>query len=170
MRLARRLVIMPQPDVRHAGTAWQWGPNPSRSEIARRAAADDPQPPKRPPARKDTRSWCKGKVGREHIPVLELEPPALTNWACGWRADWRVRAREYGIGWACYHREVCQRCRKVLREPRELARAECPAYPGDPAQKAAAEAEAVEMEERHWTWWQRRRRVIAGPQGYRRKR
>ena len=138
--------------------------------IARRAAADDPEPAKRPPGRKNTRDWCKGKVGREHVPALELEPPALTNWICQWRSDWRVRLQGHAIGWHCCHREICQQCRKVLREPWEIGRTGCPLYPGDPEQKAAAEAEAVEAEGRYREWAQRRRPVTTGPQGYRRKR
>lgn len=31
-----------------------------------RAAADGPDTPRRTPARKDTRRWCRGVVGREH--------------------------------------------------------------------------------------------------------
>ena len=161
---------MPRRFERHKRTKWEWG-LPARSAEVQEAARADPDPAKRAPARKDTRSWCKGKVGVGHAPELVLSPPVLTRWACEWSPGlWSSEDGSFPVKWRCCHREICQRCSKVLREPWELKRAECPAYPGSGEQHAAAEAEAEKMSERHRAWWGRRRPAITGPQGYRRRR
>jgi hypothetical protein len=64
---------------------------------------------KRPPARKDTKHWCKGKVGREHTPAIELPANAWRR-TCGWT---RIFADE--MHWSCVHVELCTACGKHLR-------------------------------------------------------
>lgn len=158
---------------RHKGI---WGSQPSRSAELAAAAAVDPDPSRRAPAVKDTRRWCKGKPGREHQPEIILPQVGWQTGNCKWlgRHDWRLirQGRDdeaTTVGWACYHEERCSECGKVLRNRWELRPRECPAYPGTPAQKAEAEREAADYPEL-WRGRARPRRVITGPQGYRRKR
>lgn len=66
------------------------------------------------PAKKDTRRWCKGKVGREHVreirehrylPALKRDPQ------CGpWIASdgWVIQE------WHCHHEVYCTVCGKVF--------------------------------------------------------
>jgi hypothetical protein len=86
--------------------------------------------------------------------------------------DWSTETHGYVLGWACHHREVCSvpGCGKVFREPWELGDDECPAYPGTPEQRAVAEAQMAEYEDRRARLPWRRKPVITGPQGYRRGR
>jgi hypothetical protein len=133
------------------------------------------EPAKKAPARKNTRSWCKGKVGVEHIPVLVLDhtdPQFGKAPPCRWAVGWSSTARKDVVYWRCPHHEVCGRCGKVLRDRWSVSITECPDYPGDPQQHAAADADLAECEKRRATWEQHRRRKpdITGPQGYRRKR
>jgi hypothetical protein len=64
-------------------------------------------------SRKNTRRWCKGKVGREHSPVVQHQKERN-----GWRKAWTCGPRKWGISagrWGCWHEEVCTTCGKVLR-------------------------------------------------------
>lgn len=161
---------------RHArGKGW-WDQNPSRSAELGAAVAADPDPSRTAPAVKDTRRWCRGKPGRVHKPEIVRThlgwQPAVCKWAG--RHDFRLLRQgrdEDGttVGWVCYHEERCSACGKVLRSSWELRRVECPVFPGSAEQKAEAEREAAEYPER-WRSQRRPRRVITGPQGYRRKR
>jgi hypothetical protein len=159
--------------LRHARAKGIWGTQPARSDEVRTAAAVDPQPARRAPGRKDTRHFCRGKAGREHVPEIVMTPQpfytGVPGGECGWTTHWSVRQRAYdGVRWSCRHEERCASCGKVLRCTGQLTRAECPSYPGAPEQKAEAEAEAAARQERYSEWY--RRPVIDGPQGYRRKR
>lgn len=162
---------MPGQFERHARGKWEWTLPGSRSAEVRTAAADDPEPARRPPGRKNTRAWCKGKQGVGHVPQLVWHPVlwGLGDPSCRWRPSWLTPDGEYAACWSCNHREECARCGKVLRAG--VLRSECPAYPGTPEQHTAAEVEAAAIRERIA---QRRavprRPVITGPQGYRRKR
>ena len=152
-----------------------WGPVPGRSAVK---AAAITEPAKRTPAKKDTRSWCRGKEGREHEPQIVLSHDGFRQRACEWagRHDYRLLRRgedDYAIGWCCGHQELCGRCGKILRDPGQIPRAECPVYPGSDEQKAEAGREAAEYPEKWRAWAARHGRpepVIDGPQGYRRKR
>ena len=137
-----------------------WGRAPGRAAEVRAAAAEAP---KRAPGKKDTRRWCHGREGREHALVITFR--GLYGRVC----EWQVRWVGDGIGWHCEHEETCASCGKILRAGYELARAECPAYPGAPEQRAEAEAEL--RRDREWRIQRALRRapVITGPQGYRRR-
>lgn len=78
---------------------------------------DDDDPGKPAAARKDTKRWCRGKVGREHQPMLQ-------------RARNYGRLTECGAGyhgrWVCYHETVCSVCSKVLKHWGTAD--ECPDY------------------------------------------
>ena len=55
-------------------------------------------------SRKDTKRWCKGKTGREHVPRLIVKG-YNSDFTCG--PGWDGR-------WRCYHREACAVCGKIL--------------------------------------------------------
>lgn len=161
---------------RHAKSKWEWGTPPSRSAERSQAAAEDVRDPaKKAPARKDTRAWCRGKVGIEHIPVIVVDHSVphfdRTDLRCKWRAYWDWKTEGAVVYWRCEHCEECINCGKVLRAT--VASRECPAYPGSAEQRAEAEAEIPGIERRHQEHvgrWARRRPTITGPQGYRRRR
>jgi hypothetical protein len=164
--------------ARHARSKWEWGTPPSRSAERSQAAAEDVrEPAKRAPARKDTRAWCRGKAGVEHVPVIAVDhtaPHFGTSPRCEWKALWDWKADAYHVGWTCPHHEICDVCKKVLRDRWTVPSRECPAYPGDPAQRAAVEASIPELERQQQERLARRRMprkpVITGPQGFRRRR
>jgi hypothetical protein len=160
---------------RHARSKDCYDAQPSRSaERADAATAGEREPTTRAPARKDTRSWCHGKPGNAHVPVLTSEAGTPQDPGCRWSESFIWPGGTYGACWKCRHREECARCGKILRVRSELADAECPDYPGDPAEREAAEAAAAQRA-RSWShllsrYRQYRKPVITGPQGYRRRR
>lgn len=81
------------------------------------------KPTPKPPARKkDTRRWCRGRVGRPHVTEIQLvqwySPPRECE-PLGPR-DWRYRI--FGETVACHEQEVCVNCGKYIRH---LTAAEC---------------------------------------------
>lgn len=102
---------------------------------------DDQQAPWNQPrkghARKSTRTWCKGKVGRAHQPVTAVPPNAgrechETGWWNRETRSWDPKGR-----WSCEHVILCATCGKVL----ERWIKDCPDRP-----------EGI----RQWTpWWTR---------------
>jgi hypothetical protein len=81
--------------------------------------ADDGTPAVRYKSRKNTRRWCKGKPGREHVLIVRKNP----RWGfteCGIRSSYTWLTQK----WYCTHEEVCQSCGKRLRW--SLPVAECP--------------------------------------------
>jgi hypothetical protein len=74
--------------------------------------------------KKNTRRWCKGKEGREH--VTELRPSKWLQWHkiagynCGW-SRWSKRRR-----WSCTHTVVCINCEKILEW--QLPKEKCPIW------------------------------------------
>ena len=87
---------------------------------------DDPKAPwnrgRVPKAKKDTKRWCKGKEGREHVPeTVESHIWAGMNKVCGPRpytGGW------WGGKWFCRHAIRCSECGKVLKT--FLSEDECP--------------------------------------------
>lgn len=67
-----------------------------------------------PRKRKNTKRWCKGKEGREHIPEI-----VWAKWDIGRGCEPRPAYMSmwfYGDGpWVCRHQEVCGVCGKVLQ-------------------------------------------------------
>lgn len=73
------------------------------------------------PGKKNTKRWCKGKVGREHQPALRIASPYTRVYQCGWVKDsWRMAIhKRFGPGdggpyWECDHEQYCQACGKIL--------------------------------------------------------
>jgi len=124
---------MPGRLERHARSRWEWGVPGSRSAEVRDAAQADPEPAKRGPGKKDTRRWCRGKLGVEHQVQVVLH--AWYGHGCGWRETghwvrtgpmppkgvtlpkWRRTGQEWvvtGRRWSCSHEYQCQACGKYL--------------------------------------------------------
>lgn len=78
----------------------EWKQDAARRRDAR-ATKTDGEP--KPRSKKNTRKWCKGVTGREHVLVIQKDP--RWNWACENGRTW----------WPCAHQEVCETCGKVLR-------------------------------------------------------
>lgn len=81
---------------------------------------------KKSPAKKDTRAWCKGKVAREHEPVIIVTKWPYQGTQCGMTWDLYPRMQEaYGRRksrytenkWRCFHIEACTVCGKYLKDP-----------------------------------------------------
>lgn len=153
---------MPDPYERHARTrdlSGAWGPNPGRRQ-ARMAAAAEPVV-KRPPGKKDP-DLCKALHWAPHKPVLRIRE---FSWKkplkCAWRNFWSRDVPE----WDCNHEEVCSGCGKVLRIT--VGAAGCPDF----HEITETEQQALDTEIELWRVRRaaRRRPVIDGPQGYRKK-
>lgn len=76
---------------------------------------------------KDTKHWCKGKVGREHVlETVESKWPYNRN-KCGLYKDlyeWTIGNPYYENKWDCRHVIKCSVCGKHIKE--FLSRADCP--------------------------------------------
>lgn len=72
---------------------------------------DDPKArhnqPIKPKAKKDTRRWCRGKVGIEHEPIVQKRPGYWQDKPCKWSQVVPLLA--------CNHEEVCKNCGKILK-------------------------------------------------------
>ena len=159
---------MPGQRGRHARSRWEWGTPGSRSDELRRAVDDDPAG--KSPGRKDP-SRCKGNHGGPHVPVIALHhetPEDELRSRCRWSPVWSREEKTCVAGWHCEHENRCAKCGLILE--RFAGRDRCPVYPGADQQKAVAEREASEQNERRRMMAPRRKPVINGPQGYRRKR
>jgi hypothetical protein len=161
---------MPGQFVRHARSRWEWGPPGSRSDDLRRAVDDDPAA--KTPGKKDP-NRCKGNHGGPHIPVIALHhetPEDEFRSRCRWSPMWSRKDKGLVVGWHCEHEERCAKCGLIFE--RFVGRDRCPVFPGTGQQKAVAGQELFERAERRRTAPSRGRRkpVISGPQGYRRKR
>jgi len=80
---------------------------PHRQEVR---ATEPRQRPQR--ARKNTRRWCKGKIGVDHVLEVRLSKHATSPWRNGtppcYRADWSRK------NWWCNHERYCTRCGKIV--------------------------------------------------------
>jgi hypothetical protein len=93
-----------RPRLRH-------GPTMTTQSMSRPVPLSDPalqdQEQRRAPARKDTRTWCKGKVGRPHTPQVVLIPWAVSMGLSCSPGDYAPS------GWNCLHRVSCSTCGKI---------------------------------------------------------
>jgi hypothetical protein len=78
---------------------------------------------RRPKARKDTKRWCRGKVGVEHTPEIQSDRRGLGPYPCRVPPDWA----RWRSTWWCHHVERCSECGKILRHSLNVG--ECPDYP-----------------------------------------
>jgi hypothetical protein len=155
--------------TRHAASRWEWGASPSRQELTRRAANDDPaakSPGKKDPAK------CKGNGSGEHVPVLRLHhesPEDEFRARCRWRVVWR---NGDGLipGWFCAHEVACEKCGKIFHAIPGFSET-CPVYPGTPEQRVVIEQQIIERNEvnRLRNATTPRRPVITARQSYRKR-
>lgn len=70
--------------------------------------------------KKNTRRWCKGKIGRKHVLVTTRPEGKDCHWV-----EWQVHGRPNDpYRWyACNHQIICEKCGKILKD--SLAK-ECP--------------------------------------------
>jgi hypothetical protein len=62
------------------------------------------------PGKKNTREWCRGKVGRYHDVEVRRQPHVSDDTACH---RWPFGNSSYQI-WLCYHQIYCVNCGKIL--------------------------------------------------------
>ncbi len=98
---------------------------------------------KRSPGKKDTKTWCRGKVGQPHYTeIVRDKNLAYLNKGCHlddaqyWERlmalpYYRKRAAKghFWRRWRCYHVEECINCKKVIRH--SINADECPEYRGE---------------------------------------
>lgn len=149
---------------RHSRSKWDWGTEPSRSaERSAAVTAEEQDPTRTSPGRKDRWSYCKPAHG-PHTPTIVKPPVGGKARSCGWGPEWSARDREWEPGWRCFHQHECNMCGKFFRF---LGGEECPDWrPLTVADEQAISARNAELMERRM----RRTPVITGPQGYRRRR
>jgi hypothetical protein len=88
----------------------KWYDEPHRDEL-RATSSDEPRPHR---ARKNTRRWCRGKVGVEH--VLEIRLGKHAEYRCTITPDSTVcyRTDITPKRWRCSHERYCVNCGKIL--------------------------------------------------------
>ena len=159
---------MPDPYERHSRSRWEWGSPGSRSQERAAAAQDDPAKT-RTPGKKDP-DLCKGQHWKSgHTPALRVRIPYFrkSKVYCYWGLPyWDDDA---DAAWYCSHEEYCSGCGKILLT--RISNAQCPQYHEiTKTEKASVEREREERAVRRASWKKRPRKVITGPQGYRKKR
>lgn len=82
--------------------------------------------------KKDTKHWCKGKVGREHILVIEMSKWPYRATECGWSHElypWQISSHVEAYRknhWICYHEVQCGKCGKIMET--WLSEDKCPRF------------------------------------------
>jgi len=158
---------MPDPYERHARPGrWDYASSQPPRSLAKAAAAQEPQG-KRPPGRKDP-DLCKAQHWKgSHTPELR-EVKAYrrgTMPCCYWAPSYTGREP----WWFCCHEEVCSGCGKILEY--KILSSRCPHYHEIlPEEREWLAAETERTRELRAKWSYRKRPLITGPQGYRKKR
>lgn len=160
---------MPDPYERHArpGKHAHFGEEPKGTHSQARAAASG-ESAKRPPGKKDpdlckTQHWKSG-----HTPALRVRIPYFrkSKIYCYWGLPYWDSD---GVTWYCSHEEYCSGCGKILLT--RISGTRCPDYHDiTRTEQACIEKERKEREIRRSSWKMRPRKIITGPQGYRKKR
>lgn len=79
--------------------------------------------------KKNTKKWCRGKVGREHVLHITKSNYGIKDKCCNY-APWSVRHKNGETTplkkYLCWHQRSCQNCGKVLEW--FLSEKECPDY------------------------------------------
>lgn len=118
-----------------------WDSEPTTSEL--RAPRPEDCQPVRHRRRKNTKQWCRGKVGVEHKRAIRLRrsvnswlaPHQVTGrdayWphngdTCGW--SWWLWRLYDDWSYRCGHESYCTNCGKIF----DLPRVDCPDYANHP--------------------------------------
>jgi hypothetical protein len=172
---------MPDPYERHArpGKHAFYGepPKGSRGQLRDAAAQEQLVPEilkegKRPPGKKDP-DLCKARHWKgPHTPELRVRAPWSRRRAdrvsCYWGLPYWSDIGQQPL-WYCSHEEHCSGCGKILRT--RISDVECPLYHEIiKAEREAIETEAGKIRDQRAKWRYRKRPLITGPQGYRKKR
>jgi len=103
-------------------------------------------PTKKTPSKKDTRKWCRGKEGVEHVVALETNswtnPNTHETVRCRW-TPWGKRPH-----YTCWCRKRCTTCGKVM-EDYLRDKTQCPYWVEQPSEEEFA---------RLWPTWAAHRR------------
>lgn len=67
---------------------------------------------RRAPAKKNTKRWCRGKVGVEHTPEVVLNRWGYRPERCCAAPDWMTQL--WRSPWRCFHQRRCTTCGKIL--------------------------------------------------------
>lgn len=70
-------------------------------------------------AKRDLDTWCLGKVGVEHVPVLTLDTTLGRMGKC---------KKDGKTSWVCVHSIVCEKCKRFLKRSWQMGKEECPQY------------------------------------------
>ena len=86
---------------------------------------------------KDTRRWCRGKIGREHtLAILKDEKMAYMDKGCRWVPYYVIfrKGGEKVQKWhfSCTHHELCTTCGRRFRYGWDLL-TDCPDYVEEPS-------------------------------------
>lgn len=76
--------------------------------------------------KKDTRRWCRGKVGVEHTPEIVMGQSWGKACSRGGHYDRQTQTWNADVVWVCYHVQSCTGCGKHLETV-----VECPERPAD---------------------------------------
>ena len=136
-----------------------WGPQPSRSQERAEAAAEAGKPP---PGKKDRRRHCKALQGPHEWIVTTSAWEVRRIKEC----SWSVYYRDATTWWRCRHQESCAGCGKILY--RHVTPLQCPDYHEiTVGERTILDQEIAAQQARRARW--KRRPVITGRQGYRKK-
>lgn len=98
--------------------------NEPRRDMVRHA---QPEIAPAPRSKKNTKRWCRGKVGAEHQPAVRLQ---RSGWAqrnpCRWHVWYRGGRDNPRAHYSCRHEIACADCGKITQH--WLRRSECPDY------------------------------------------
>lgn len=86
--------------------------------------ADHPKVTQSKSKRKDTRRWCRGKVGVEHVLVIQ-KASWSRNFPC--RMFSYRRGPNFPAAWVCRHQRACENCGKIIDHSIKVD--ECPDRP-----------------------------------------
>lgn len=88
----------------------------------------EPQPevPTGQMQRKKTKRWCRGKVGREHVTEIVMNPATSYLFPIGTARSRCHESTWMPTRWSCGHIERCVNCGKHVRWT--LPRDECPVW------------------------------------------
>lgn len=129
--------------------------DPRDVQLQRQRKEPAPDGPAKGKAKKNTKRWCRGRVGREHqLAIIDGE-----KWSspCGpvsdvpfWVLDKNEAVEPY---WSCRHQMVCTACSKILEY--FLPNYRCPLWPDPNAVRLTPTVARwlFGVDDGDWWWW-----------------